>query len=44
MPTYVVQKTSDALNSFNKSVKGSKILILGISYKKNIDDMRNPPL
>ncbi len=43
MPLYVFQKTSDALNDVNKSVKDSNILILGISYKKNVDDMRESP-
>ncbi len=43
MPTYVVQKTSEALNKHEKSIKGSSILILGIAYKKNIDDMRESP-
>lgn len=40
MPYYVVQKTMDALNDRGKSIKGTKILILGIAYKKDIDDMR----
>ncbi len=43
MPNYVVQKTADALNNSGKPLKGSKILILGIAYKKNIDDMRESP-
>ena len=43
MPNYVVQKISDALNDSRKSIKGSQILILGITYKKNVDDMRNSP-
>lgn len=43
MPSYVVSKISMALNDREKSVKGSKILVLGISYKKNIDDMRESP-
>ncbi len=43
MPNYVVSKCSDALNKYHKSLKGSKILILGISYKKNIDDCRESP-
>ncbi|MEM3434099.1 MAG: hypothetical protein QXI12_03410 [Candidatus Methanomethyliaceae archaeon] len=37
MPYYVVQKTIEALNSRGKAVKGSKILILGIAYKKDVD-------
>lgn len=44
MPNYVIQRTIKALNDHaEKSVKGSKILILGIAYKKNIDDMRESP-
>ncbi len=43
MPYYVVQKTIEALNERGKSVKGSKILILGLSYKKNIEDVRESP-
>ena len=43
MPEYVVNKTTSALNGFSKSVKGSKILVLGLAYKKNIDDMRESP-
>jgi len=42
-PYYVVQKVSDALNHHKKSVKGSKILILGVAYKKDVDDMRESP-
>lgn len=43
MPRYVVNKLNDALNEFSKSVKGSKVLILGVSYKKDIDDLRESP-
>jgi UDP-N-acetyl-D-glucosamine dehydrogenase len=43
MPDYVVDKVADALNRLNKSIKGSKILVLGIAYKKNVDDMRESP-
>ena len=43
MPEWVVLKIFDALNSNEKAIKGSSILILGISYKKNIDDMRESP-
>jgi UDP-N-acetyl-D-glucosamine dehydrogenase len=43
MPNWVVGKVVEALNQRCKSVKGSKILILGIAYKKNIDDMRESP-
>jgi len=43
MPAYVVSKVTEALNNYGKSVKGSKILVLGIAYKKNIDDTRESP-
>lgn len=43
MPYFVVQKVIDALNSQQKPLKGSKILILGMAYKKNVDDMRESP-
>lgn len=43
MPLYVVNKVADALNRKGKSVKGSKILILGLAYKKDIDDVRDSP-
>lgn len=43
MPYYVVQKTVDALNAKGLSIKGAKILILGIAYKKDVDDMRESP-
>ena len=43
MPKYVVELVRDALNGNQKSVNGSKILILGVAYKKDIDDMRESP-
>lgn len=43
MPEYVVQKTAEALNDVCKSIKGSKILIMGLAYKANVDDMRESP-
>ncbi|MFA6448029.1 MAG: nucleotide sugar dehydrogenase [bacterium] len=43
MPRYVVTKIADALNEFGKSVRGSKILALGVAFKKNINDARNSP-
>ena len=43
MPKWVVSKLADALNEREKSIKSSRILVLGISYKKNIDDMRESP-
>ncbi len=42
-PYYVVQKVAEALNQHGKSLKGSKVLILGIAYKKDVDDMRESP-
>jgi len=43
MPDYVVRKVIDALNSVRRSVKGSRILVLGVAYKKDIDDVRESP-
>lgn len=43
MPRYWVQKTQDALNDVAKAVKGSRILVLGVAYKKNVSDMRESP-
>ena len=43
MPEWVISKLSDALNERRKSIKGSAILVLGIAYKKNVDDMRESP-
>jgi UDP-N-acetyl-D-glucosamine dehydrogenase len=43
MPYYVVQKIGEALNGVKKSIKGSKILVLGLAYKKNVDDSRESP-
>jgi UDP-N-acetyl-D-glucosamine dehydrogenase len=43
MPDYVVSKVTAALNEKSKSIKGSKILVLGIAYKKNVDDVRESP-
>ena len=43
MPDYVISKVSAALNSAKKSINGSRILVLGIAYKKNVDDMRESP-
>lgn len=43
MPYYVVQKAVDALNARGKSIKDAKVLILGMAYKKDVDDMRESP-
>jgi len=43
MPYYVIGKIADALNEKGKSIKGSKILVLGLAYKKDVDDLRESP-
>lgn len=43
MPKWVLSKICDSLNNLGKSINGSKILILGIAYKKDIDDTRESP-
>lgn len=43
MPKWVVQKTADALNDHQKSLKGSKILLLGMAYKRDVEDLRESP-
>jgi UDP-N-acetyl-D-glucosamine dehydrogenase len=43
MPHYVVDRVIEALNDRAKSVKGSKILVLGLAYKPDIDDVREAP-
>ena len=43
MPEWVVNKIAHALNERGRAVKGSKILVLGIAYKKNVDDVRESP-
>lgn len=43
MPDYVVHQTQDALNKIGKALNGAKILILGLAYKANIDDLRESP-
>jgi len=42
-PYYVVSRAMEFMNEFHKTLNGSKVLILGASYKKNIDDMRESP-
>ncbi|HSC48318.1 MAG TPA: nucleotide sugar dehydrogenase [Gammaproteobacteria bacterium] len=43
MPEWVVDKAAAALNERGKSLKGSRVLVLGIAYKKNVDDTRESP-
>ena len=43
MPDYVISVVTNALNDLGKAVKGSRILILGLSYKANVDDCRESP-
>lgn len=43
MPDFVIEKTTKSLNLKGKSIKNSRILILGIAYKKNVDDLRESP-
>lgn len=43
MPAYVVERVTEALNAHEKAVKGSKILIYGVAYKKDVSDVRESP-
>ncbi|MBE7481046.1 MAG: nucleotide sugar dehydrogenase [Polyangiaceae bacterium] len=43
MPDYVVERVTDALNDQKKAVKGSKILVYGVAYKRDVNDMRESP-
>ena len=43
MPEYCMERSSVILNRFEKSLKGSKILVLGVAYKQDIDDYRESP-
>lgn len=43
MPDWVISKLMDSLNERGQALKGAKILVLGIAYKKNVDDMRESP-
>jgi UDP-N-acetyl-D-glucosamine dehydrogenase len=43
MPYYVISRLSDALNERGRALKGAKVLVMGVAYKKDVDDMRESP-
>lgn len=43
MPEWVINRVAEALNDHRKSVKGSRVLVIGLAYKANVDDMRESP-
>ncbi|MDD5085338.1 MAG: nucleotide sugar dehydrogenase [Candidatus Omnitrophica bacterium] len=43
MPSYVVERSTYALNSVGKSINGAKVLVLGVAYKRDVDDIRESP-
>ena len=43
MPDYVIARLGEALNQRRKPIKGSKVLVLGLAYKKDVDDIRQSP-
>lgn len=43
MPAYVVRRVTEALNKRKKAVNGSRVLVMGLAYKENVDDMRESP-
>jgi UDP-N-acetyl-D-glucosamine dehydrogenase len=43
MPEYVVNRAAEALNDLGKAVKGSRVLLLGLAYKADVDDERESP-
>jgi UDP-N-acetyl-D-glucosamine dehydrogenase len=43
MPTFVVRKVADALNDDGRAARGSRVLVLGVAYKKDVSDLRESP-
>lgn len=43
MPYYVIDKITDALNNQERAVKGSNVVVLGVAYKRDVDDVRESP-
>ncbi len=43
MPRYVIRRVQEALNDFSKPIRGSKVCVLGVAYKRDVDDMRESP-
>jgi UDP-N-acetyl-D-glucosamine dehydrogenase len=43
MPAFVVRKVAEALNHDRRAINGSRVLVLGVAYKKNVDDLRESP-
>lgn len=43
MPLYVISKVADALNDIGKAVRGSRVVVLGVAYKRDVDDVRESP-
>lgn len=43
MPYYVIERTAQALNDHGQSIRGARVLVIGLAYKKNVDDLRESP-